>query len=347
MKTIILLYVLMVNFAFATDAIRSYTIKSNEKNLALIAKRFEIVSRKEDSFEVYVKVEAEREFLKLAPKAILKSKNIHENILSFSAANGYKKYSDIELSLKKFATDYPELISLESYGVSKNKRPLYALKFKAPNNVSNKTEILVTAATHGDELMPVEVLLKLMEEMFAQYGKDSRMTKMLDDKVIYFIPVVSPDSFESRSRYVEGVDPNRCYPWPLNPKNKPVPVIDSLITFFHQHNFKASMDLHAYGRLIMYPWGYTKKSIESAEDLSIMNDLTSSMAHENEYTYGQISTTIYVAEGSSADYYYWKNKTRALGVEIGDDKIPSIAKLPKYVDESREMIYKFFEYTYL
>jgi hypothetical protein len=96
----------------------------------------------------------------------------------------------------------------------------------------------------------------------------------------------------------------------------------------------------------MYPWGYTDITPKSSTDVSIMSDIVSSMARENDYQHGQISTTIYVAKGNSADYYYWKNQTRAIAVEIGDDKIPPISKLSNYLDETHEMFFKFMEYQY-
>jgi predicted deacylase len=209
-------------------------------------------------------------------------------------------------------------------------------------NQGKKPEIMITAATHGDELITVEVLITLMNELLSQYGKNDRITKMLDSRTIYFIPVVTPDSFEARSRYVEGEDPNRCYPWPENPKNQPLSVIEALMKFTNAHNFVGSLDMHAYGQLVMYPWGYTATAPASS-DVVVMSDLVNDMAKDNQYTAGQISTTIYVAKGNSADYYYWTKKTRAIAVEIGKDKVPSYLKIPSIVNESREMIFKFIE----
>jgi hypothetical protein len=68
------------------------------------------------------------------------------------------------------------------------------------------------------------------------------------------------------------------------------------------------------------------------------------MAKDNQYKAGQISTTIYVAEGSSADYFYWKSGTKAVAVEIGKEKIPHWNKIPAITNEAREMIWTFLEY---
>lgn len=341
MKFISLIVLLISQTIFASDAIRSYRVNTNPIKMQKIANHFEVVKRLQNGFEVYVKEEEVKNFLILAPKAILLERNIH---LGFAdkAVSSYKKFIDVEKDLNNFANNYKEMTTLLNYGVSKNGKNLYALKLDTKINQGKKPELMITAATHGDELITVEVLISLMNELFSKYGKDARITKMLDDHTIYFIPVVSPDSFEDRSRYVEGTDPNRCYPWPENPKNKPVSVINSLMNFTNQHNLVGSLDMHAYGRLVMYPWGYTSIAPKSS-DAIVMNDLVQDMAKDNQYTAGQISTTIYVAKGSSADYYYWNKQTRAIAVEIGDEKVPNYSKIPALVNESREMIFRFIE----
>jgi len=344
MKWILFLsLVFTLNMAMAADVISEYKIKLGHQNIDRIADQFEIVAKDRENFKIYVHQKKQKQFLKLAPDAILVNQNIHHNLNSFAAEQGYKKYSDVEKYLNQLVNKYPKIFSLEKFGVTKENRSLLVLKLNTANQQNTKKEVMITGATHGDELMPVEVLLKLIDELAANYEVNERITQLLDSKIIYFIPVVSPDSFDSRSRYVEGNDPNRSYPWPNGLNNKPVGVIASLINFFHQHDIKASIDFHAYGRLVMYPWGYTRNAPESATDVNVMSNVVERMSHENNYEHGQISTTIYVAKGNSADYYYWKNKTLAIAVEIGDDKIPPITKLDQYVKESREMFYQFLE----
>lgn len=341
MKIVLSLLLLVSQTIFASDAIRSYLVNTNPIKMQKIANRFEVVARQKNGFEVYVKELDVADFLSLVPTAVLLEQNIHSGLDEKSAQN-YKKYADVEKDLLSFEKSYKDMATLVNYGTSAEGRKLYALKIETKINQGKKPELMITAATHGDELITVEVIISLMNELFSKYGQDPRITKMLDDHTIYFIPVVSPDSFEARERYVEGTDPNRCYPWPENPSNKPVSVINSLMTFTNQHNLVGSLDMHAYGRLVMYPWGYTTVAPKGADSV-VMQDLVLDMAKENKYTAGQISTTIYVAKGSSADYYYWNKKTRAIAVEIGNEKIPRYSKIPELVNESREMVFRFIE----
>jgi Zinc carboxypeptidase len=336
---------LTLSSAMAAEKIRSYSVFTdttmNPLKMNIIADRFEVVKKLSPGFEVYVQEKDVAEFLKLAPKAKLLELNIHPEISTDKNTNAdkYRKFAQVEADLKKLALDYKNLATLETYGVSSEGRNLYALKISTGESLS-KPKIMITAATHGDELITTEVLFALTEELLAQ--KDARLVKILESRDLYIIPVVSPDSFEKRDRYVEGQDPNRSYPWPENINNRSVSCIKAMMDYTDKMKFTASLDMHAYGRLVMYPWGYTRKSPDKADEV-VFSDLVNSMARDNNYKAGQISTTIYVAKGSSADYFYWKSKTKAIAVEVGTQKIPDYSKIPSIVNESREMMWTFLE----
>jgi carboxypeptidase T len=343
------LYLSFTN-VFATELIRSYEVVANPMRMNQIADRFEVVKKNKGSYEVYVKEQDLIAFLKIAPRAKLLSTNIHSIFQSDDKAvklnlSLYRTFSDVERDLNLIVKNYKEIASLETYGTTIEGRKLYALKISSPKKFfkANKPEVMVTAATHGDELITVEVLFSLINELLQGYGKDSRLTKIIESRDLYFIPVVSPDSFEGRERYVQGLDPNRSFPWPENPTNKSVDCIQGLMDFTNAHHFVGSLDLHAYGKLVMYPWGYTKTPPNSKDNV-IFNDLVQAMARDNQYTAGQISTTIYVAKGSSADYFYWKKETQAIAVELANQKVPPFSTIPKIVTQAREMMWTFLEH---
>ncbi|MBP9681627.1 MAG: succinylglutamate desuccinylase/aspartoacylase family protein [Bacteriovorax sp.] len=332
---------------YGVERIRSYKVITTNKKMNQIASRFEVVKKLARGYEVYVKEEEVASFLKLAPKARLLEKNIHslfssENEKSLELSQ-YRKFSDVERDLFNMASTYKGLVTIENYGITKGGRKLYALKVSSQKTQNPKPQVMITAATHGDELVTVEVLFSLMNELLAGYGHDARLTRMIDGRDIYFIPVVSPDSFEARERYVQGMDPNRSFPWPENTKNKTVDCIQALMDFSNTHKMAGSLDLHAYGKLVMYPWGYTTAAPKGKDEV-LFTDLVQSMARDNQYTAGQISTTIYVAKGSSADYFYWKGQTQAIAAELSNQKVPSYNTIPKVVDEAREMIWTFLEH---
>jgi hypothetical protein len=330
--------------------ISSWTLVSDSsEQMDAIAKKFEIVSRHGNQFEIYVLTPAIAEFKALAPTALLTSKDtdgdVQRSVLNnLGVADGYRDFDAVNAALIALAGKYPNTVKLETIGESTKGRKQYGLKIS--DNVTAdevEPELIITAATHGDEIITTEVLLRFIEEMLLGYGQDQRLTALVDNHELYFVPVVNPDGFSARSRYSDGIDPNRDYPWPDHEDKISVKPIANMINFFKQKNFAGSIDFHAYGKLVMYPWAYTKDAPPHSDEL-IFDNLGRDMAAANSYTHGQISQVIYVAQGSSADYYYWKFNTLAYGIEIADSKAPNVSQIPLVLNQVREMTYKFIEH---
>jgi predicted deacylase len=335
---------LLCSSAFAAPEITlsRYRVNPNEKTMLKVADAFEVERKVGQSYEILVPSNRVKELKKIVPFPLLLKKDINPKLDSL-LASGYRSLPEVYAILKAMAEKYPRLVQLVPYGKSKSGKELLAVKFS--DNVKlteNEPQIMITAATHGDELITVEVLLNLMQEMLNNYPTDKRISSIINGREIFFIPVVNVDGFSQGQRYDGWVDPNRSYPYPGNMKAKPTPSIAALIDFFETRNIKGSLDLHAFGELIMYPWAYTYDAVAHDDELKFY-DLTRRMAETNHYTFGPISKVIYVAKGSSADYYYLKKKTTAIAIEMGQDKVPPSSKIPEHVDVMREPIYRFLE----
>lgn len=336
-----LLFFSFTAFAHNNSTLRTYhLIRPETKTIDAVADEFEVVKKLADGFEIYVPESKAKRFLELAPTAELIPIS---HLKSFETA-GYRNITQVEQELKKLVLQYPTLAKLETYGTTASGHTLYALKVSDNVHIDeDEPELMITAATHGDEIITVEVEMELIILLLQNYEKDPRLTKMIKEKELYFIPVVNPQGYSQRDRYANNTDPNRDYPYPGDENKKSVDCIDSLLKWFHSRNIKGSIDLHAYGKLIMFPWAYTKTS-PPKDDETNFQYLTNSMAEINKYEAGQISKIIYVAKGSSADYYYWKNRTFALGIELSTSKAPPFVAVPKVIEESKEMIWRFIEH---
>jgi succinylglutamate desuccinylase len=330
-------------FAHNNTSLRTYHLIGPEtKVIDAVAEEFEVVKKLSNGFEIYVPVSKIKRFMELAPQAKLFSAPLLKNT---AFLNGYRDYKKVEEELKQLANQYPEIAKLETYGTTEDGHILYVLKVSDNVQIDeDEPELMITSATHGDEIITVEVEMELIKSLLQNYEKDARLTKMLKEKEIFFIPMVNPQGYSQRDRYANNnTDPNRDYPYPGDENKKSVDCIDAVRKWFHSKNIKGSIDLHAYGKLIMFPWAYTKDSPPKADEINFQY-LTNSMSEINKYEAGQISKIIYVAKGSSADYYYWKNKTFALGIELSSSKAPPFGAVPRIVEESREMIWRFIEH---
>lgn len=340
----LILSLILFSFTAAADHnsdLKTYRLIHPEtKTIDAVAEEFEVVKKLSNGFEIYVPKSKTKRFLELAPKAEF----IFVPQLKSNQLSGYRTLGQVEEELKQFAIQYPEIASLETYGRTESGHNLYALKISDNVKIDeDEPELMITSATHGDEIITVEVEMELIIQLLQTYGKDQRITKMINEKELFFIPVINPQGYSRRDRYASNTDPNRDYPYPGKENKKSVDCIEAIRHWFHSRNIKGSIDLHAYGKLIMFPWAYTKAAPPREDEVNFQY-LANSMAEINKYEAGQISKIIYVAKGSSADYYFWKNKTLAFGIELSTSKAPPYSAVPKIIEESKEMVWRFIEH---
>lgn len=323
----------------------SYTIGSHDDaTMHEIARRFEVEKRIPGGFEIIVPASQASVLKQLAPEAHLEVADLGADLRAkVRASHGeWHTFDTVQSDLQQIVKTYPQLASIENYGQSQQGYALNALKLvSSVNSGTAKPRIAITAATHGNELITVEVLFGLVNQLLNGYGKDARLTKMVDTHELYFIPVVNPDGYTQDERYCDGIDPNRDYPYPDDPNHESNPAIQAIIGFFTQHQIQGSIDYHSAAGMIMYPWAYTEDPISDSADEQMFDDLTTKMASFNGYQHGEISRTIYVAPGSSADYYYWKLHAKSLGIEISQDGSPSL--IPSMIQENTESTWTFIE----
>jgi len=322
-----------------------YVQPKDQSTMRKIASLFEVEHRHGAGYEIIVPAHRAAELLALAPEARLLEHDINAKYdrLNGDWMKGYHDFTSVESHLRRIVAEHPEIATLEEYGKSKEGRPLFVLKLS--DNVAQdetESEVMMTSSTHGDELISVEVLFGILDALVAGYGNDTRITRMIDEHELFFIPVVNPDGYTRKSRYANGVDPNRDYPWPNDPSKSPNECIKAVMSFFQGRDIKGSIDYHASGGMVMYPWAYTSQSVPSIDERKFAS-LTAKMAATNGYQHGQIPDLLYTAQGSSADYYYWKKASISLGLEIGDSKIPSSSSIPRYVKENLEAAFLFIE----
>lgn len=308
-----------------------------------IAEKYEVELRRGDGFQIIVPAPEAQELLRLVPNAVLLEPDITQALKERLKKDraGWHTFDSVLKDLDKIESVNFELATVETYGKSMEGRPLKALRLLSAVPLrGKKPRIVITGATHGNELITVEVVFGLLQKLLDGYRKDARLTKIVDDHELYFIPVVNADGYSRYERYCNGVDPNRNYPWPENPDRQPNPAIKSIMDFFANHDVRGSLDYHSTGGMIMYPWAYTYDQIPSDDDTAF-DLLTTKMAKFNGYSHGPISKTIYIAKGSSADYYYWKFKTKAIAIEISSDGSSSM--IPSLLDENTESTWAFIE----
>jgi hypothetical protein len=309
---------------------------------------FEVIGREGSQLRLLVPREEEGRFLRSYPTARLNVRAETDGVKAELSAGavGYRTFDQIEAHLVELAKRFPDRVALMSAGeVEPGKRQLV---LKISDNVQssevNEPKLLVDAGMHGDEVVGPEVLLRLADELAE--GSSERLQRLVNSNEIYLMPVVNVVGYSRGSRYEKGVDPNRDFPVPgaedYKTRSK---CVELYRRFIDTIPFSANLTLHAYGRLVMFPWAYTTQPLADSTRYQRYDELTRTMAAENTYRSGPISATIYVANNSSVDYLEWHRGMVAVAAELGDQKAPPMAKLDGVTNEAREMVWRFLEQT--
>jgi hypothetical protein len=108
----------------------------------------------------------------------------------------YHSYQEITGYLKAIQAKYPQLARLSSMGKSYLGKELWVIeitnrKLKKPEH---KPAMYIDGGTHGNEVTGCEVCLHTIDYLVKNYGKDERITKLLDTRTFYIAPSVNPDS---------------------------------------------------------------------------------------------------------------------------------------------------------
>ncbi|TKR70059.1 hypothetical protein L596_022127 [Steinernema carpocapsae] len=243
---------------------------------------------------------------------------------------------EIYAYINSVAVTFNKTVSTFNLGESTLKRNLLGVKIGNPGQ--NKSKAVIHGCLHSREWVGCSTMLYIINELTQNAAN---YTNLLDNLDIYILPVANPDGYwltwgplrfwrktfsgpyiaEDGSQCY-GVDPNRNFAFKFrvagfedDPCSETFPGITAfsepeprLIADFlaaNNDSIKAYIDVHAYGELFMYPYGYAKVY---PNDLSNLNKVASeattaiNAVHGAQFKHGSIVDIIYPASGSSIDY---------------------------------------------
>lgn len=230
---------------------------------------------------------------------------------------GYLELKKTWEQAKQWEKEAPDLVSVEEYGKSSQGKDLFYLKICNKNKEKLNPNIFITAAIHGNESWSSACAMAYAGNLINQYGKNERITKIINTKNIYVIPIVSPDSYP-KSRIVDKVDPNRNFF--SNRKNfTSILPVENLKNLFKKVKPKSVLSMHTYGRIFLFPYGETYADCANKADYL---DLVGRMADVAKYKIDK-ACNLYTKpiHGTDVDYFY-KNGAFSIVMEIGTHQVP-------------------------
>ncbi|MFA6438922.1 MAG: M14 family zinc carboxypeptidase [Bacteriovoracaceae bacterium] len=272
---------------------------------------------------------------------------------SLGSKGGHFTMQEMMDHLKILKQLYPHLISdTILIGKSIENRSIIAVKISDNPNTSepNEPEVLYTAVHHAREPQGMTGLIYYMYWLLENYNKDPEATYLVNNRQLWFIPLVNPDGYEfngagnmwRKNRRplaggYYGIDLNRNY-GTYDMWNAPnggsstsfgsdtyrgtapfsEPETQAIRDFMLTRNIRTCFNYHTYGNYIIYPWGYS--SLESDDSL-LYRQWTFDMSTNNRYSIGtDLQTVGYSTRGNSDDFMYGdtsKPRAYAMTPEIG------------------------------
>jgi hypothetical protein len=257
----------------------------------------------------------------------------------YGSMGGYYTASEIGQQLDSLRHVHPNVVGTrDSIGRTLQGRPIWAVRMTTdPDIPSHRPQVLYFALQHPREPMGMMTLLYFMWYLAERYGHDQEVTYLLQNRDLWFIPIVNVDGYEANRRMApggggmryknmrnvladgdqNGVNLNNNWgaewgyddvgssPDPLNPRYRGTgpfsePEVQAVRDFYSSKSFRFVMEFHSYANEILYPPGYT--SVENA-DVALWRAYTRQLTRVNHYANGS-SAAMYLVNGYSSDWLY-------------------------------------------
>ncbi len=269
------------------------------------------------------------------------------------AIGGYYSFAQVASVLDQIHAAYPAITGAKfGLGTSHEGRTLWALKVSDnPGSDESEPEVRFDAMHHAREPQSMQCTLWALLWLVENYGVDPLATYLVDEREMWFVPVVNPDGYVYNQSIAPlgggmwrknrrangggsfGVDLNRNYDfqWGFDelgsssaldsetyrgPSAASEPEIAAMQAFIDARDFQTAISAHTYSDLWLHPWGYIEATPANGAQYSEVSALSTEV---NGYPFGAASLILYLANGVTVDYDHGVHGTLSWTPEIGGD----------------------------
>lgn len=253
--------------------------------------------------------------------------------------SGYQSVDEVYAGMKALAAKFPEIARLREVGKSLEGRPILAMQMTSKPDDAGLPAVRIQSGQHSRELPTVELTSRMMQVLAEGYGKDGRITALLDSRDVWIVPVVNPDGrhkvqegngmWRKNTRNNRGVDTNRnaddhwsqgnSSSWADDFRGEAPfsePESSAIRDLCLKEKFKVAIDVHNFGGMILWPPGYTTEVSPDEARFRAVGDQMGKAAGYSKV--GTIARTIYKTYGDFATWEYNKLGTLSFACELGD-----------------------------
>ncbi len=298
---------------------------------------------------------------------------------------GYHSYTELTSEVAAVASAHPDIVSLFSIGKSYQGRQLWAVKISDNVGVDEaEPEVLFDGTHHADEHMGTEMTLHILHWLVDGYGSDPRITNIVNSREIWIVFLMNPDGAEydiSGGRFhfwrknrqptpgtgYIGTDLNRNYSYRWGgggrtsanpqaityrgPSAFSTPEDRAMRDFLAsrvvggRQQIRAAITFHEYGRLVMWPYGYTMTDVPgdmTVQDHAALALIGRAMARTNGYRPEQASD-LYISSGTSRDYEYGVYRIFSYTFELSAKSYPDDSLIASETGRNKEAVLTLME----
>ena len=305
---------------------------------------------------------------------------LSDNGFSLGTMGGNFTLEETNQFFANLEAKYPTLLRHDTIGYSYENRPIICYFMGKIIPDLEQPEVLFTAVHHAREPQGLMTLCYFVNHILESANSgDVLSLNLLNSTSTAIIPIVNPDGYAYNQRTspkgggmwrknmrsdagLYGVDLNRNYGpydyWSHGGSSSvkgdetyrgsapfSEPETAAIRDLMLRHKFKFAVNYHAYGGLLVYPWGvFEKETVDS----SLFRNIALDMHLKNKYIFGNDQVTVgYSTSGSSDDWMYMsddtayfapKVKTLAFTPEVGNNLDGFWPKTSRILPVCREML---------
>ncbi|MGH9042460.1 MAG: M14 family metallopeptidase [Acidimicrobiia bacterium] len=274
----------------------------------------------------------------------------------FSVWRSWDEDDGIAAELAQLADDHPDLVEHRVIGTTVEGRDLVALRVTAGAGAvpaGTRPAVLHLSAQHAREWISVEVNRRLLRSYVEGYGTDPDVTQLLTTRELWFVVVANPDGYQrtfdddrlwrknsrdndgnGQINIVDGVDLNRNFPDHFaydkegasprpesgtyhGPGPASEPGTKAIVDLMATVPFAFIMNYHAYGQLLLYPFGWQDNTPSADNPIYEALAGTATIPAIPGY-HPMLSTELYVTNGETTSWAHAAHGTLGFTAELGE-----------------------------
>ncbi len=340
-----LLNLLVLQYLWAQPLWLEISASNVQERTQLASRGYDIVAVEDD--RVIVLASEEQLFEMQQEKKLLASYPQGLSPFDFPQKDAdFHNYEELSVKLKTLSQRHPEIVSLQSIGVTAEQRDLWLIRLSADS--TSKPATVFMGGHHAREHISVEVPLRLIDFLIESYlKKDPRIVSLFNNYEIFIIPMVNPDGAEfdiatgtyqywrkNRAQQTPtqyGVDLNRNYGYGwggAGASTSPASETYRGASAFSENETQAiknwveqtpqlqmMLSYHTFSKLVLWPWGHVESKIQNSNDLLKFETMGKTMAKMTGYR-PMKSGDLYLASGDTCDWAYGEHGIFAFTFEL-------------------------------